>query len=77
MDSWEKVDETTIPNKEDFYSKQNLENITDKDYAHLQKVWEVFKTKNRGEYHDLYVKCDTLLLADVFGNFRDMYIKIY
>ena len=77
MDSWEKFDETTIANKEVFDSEQNLENITDKDYAHLQKVWEVFKIKHRGEYHDLYVKCDTLLLADVFEKFGGMCIKIY
>ena len=77
MDSWEKFDETTIPPKEAFQSKLNLENITNKDYAHVQKVWEVFKMKNRGEYHDLYVQCDTLLLADVFENFRDKCIEIY
>ena len=49
MDSWEKFDETSIPPKEAFYSKLNLENITDKDYAHVQKVWEVFETKSCGE----------------------------
>ena len=42
MNSWEKFDETSIPPKEAFYSEQNFENITDKDYAHVQKVWEVF-----------------------------------
>ena len=68
MDNWEKFDETTIPPKEAFYSKLNLENISDEDYAHVQKVWKVFGIKNRGEYHDLYVLCDTLLLADVFEN---------
>ena len=77
MDSWEKFNETTLPPEEAFYSKLNLENITDKDYAHAQKVWEVFEIENRGEYHDLYVQCDTLLLADVFENFRDKCIKIY
>ena len=50
MDSWEKYDEITIPPKEAFYSKLNLENMTDKDYAHVQKVWKVFEIKNRGEY---------------------------
>ena len=47
------------------------------DYAHVQEVWKVFKTKNLCEYDDLYVKGDTLLLADVFENFRDKCIEIY
>ena len=50
----------------DFYNNFNLENISDKDYKHTQKVWKTFEIKNLGEYHDLYVQCDTLLLADVF-----------
>ena len=66
MDSWEKFNETAIPPKEAFYSKLNLEDITDKDYAHVQKVWGVFEIRNRGEYHDLYVQTDTLLLPDLF-----------
>ena len=77
MDSWEKFNETSIPDKEVFYSELNSEDITDKDYAHVQKVWEVFEIKNLGEYHDLYVQSDTLLLADVFQNFRDKCIEIY
>ena len=63
--------------KKAFYNELNLEDITDKDYAHAQKVWEVFEIKNLGEYHDLYVQCGTLLLADVFENFRDKCIEIY
>ena len=77
IDSWERFDETSLPNKEAFYSKLNLENITDKDYEHAQKVREVFGIKNLVEYRDLYVQSDTLLLADVFENFRDKYIEIY
>ena len=77
MDSWERFDETSLPNKKAFYSELNLEDITDKDYEHAQKVWEVFEIKNLGEYHDLYVQSDTLLLADVFENFRDKCIEIY
>ena len=77
MDSWEKFDETTLPPKEAFYSNLNLEDISDEDYAHAQKVWDVFEIKNRVEYHDLYVQSDTLLLADVFENFRDKCIEIY
>ena len=43
----------------------------------MQKVWEVFGINNLGDYHDLYVQCDTLLLADVFEKFRDTCIEIY
>ena len=77
MDNWGKFDETTIPPKEAFYSKLNLKGITDEDYPHAQKVWEAFGIKNRGEYHDLYAQSDTLLLADVFENFRNMCLEIY
>ena len=77
MDSWEKFDETTLPPKEAFYSNLNLEDISDEDYAHAQKVWDVFKIKNLGEYHDLYVQSDTLLLSDVYENFRNMCLDIY
>ena len=69
MDSWERFNENTIPPKEAFYSKLNLEGISDADYEHVKKVWEAFEIKNLGEYHDLYVQCDILLLADVFENF--------
>ena len=77
MDSWERFTETSLPDKKAFYSKLNLEDITDKDYEHAQKVWKVFGIKNLGEYHDLYVQSDTLLLADVFENFRNKCIEIY
>ena len=59
MDSWEKFDETSIPPKEAFYRELNLENITDKDYEQVKKIWKVFRKKSRGKYHDLYVQCDT------------------
>ena len=77
MDSLEKISETSLSNKESFYSELDKECITDEDYVHVQKVWEVFKIKNLGEYHDLYVQSDTLLLADVFENFRDRCINTY
>ena len=59
MDSWEKFDETSIPPKETFYREVNLENITDKDYKQVKKIWKIFRINYRGKYHDLYVKCDT------------------
>ena len=76
-DSWEKFDETIIPPKEAFYNELNLECISDADYAHAQKVWEVFEIKNFGKYHNLYAQSDTLLLADVFENFRNMCLNEY
>ena len=77
MDSWEEFDKPTVPPKEAFCSKLNLEDITDKDYAHVQKVRKSYEIKNRGEHHELYVQCNLLLLADIFENFRDKCIKIY
>ena len=77
MDSWERFNETSLPPKESFYSELNLEDISDKDYLHAQKVWDVFEIRNLGEYHDLYVQSDTLLLADVFENFRNMCLDEY
>ena len=66
MDSWERFDETSLPDKEAFYSKLSEEGIIDEDYVHAQKVWEEFELKKVGEYHDLLVQSDVLLLVDVF-----------
>ena len=62
----ERFSKSTLPNKKAFYSKLCLEDITDEDYIHAQKVFEEFKLKNVGEYYDLYVQSDKLLLADVY-----------
>ena len=77
MDSWERFDETSLPDKECFCSELYIADITDEDYIHAQKVFEEFKIKDLGEYHDLYVQSDTVLLADVFENFRNKCIEIY
>ena len=77
MDSWEKFDETALPPKEAFYSNLNLEDISDEDYVSAEKVWDVFEIKNLGEYHDLYVQSDTLLLVDVYENFRNRCLEKY
>ena len=77
MDNWERFDETSLLNKESFYSNLNMENVDDIDYSHGNNVFKRFKLKNLGEYHDLYVQSDTLLLADVFENFRNTCIKVY
>ena len=57
--------------------KISREDITDADYAHAKRVCKYFEIKHLGEYHDLYVQSDTLLLADVFENFRNMCIELY
>ena len=77
VDSWERFNETTLPNKKAFYSKLYLEDITDEDYMHAQKVFEELKLKNLVQKHDLYVQSDTLLLADVSEHFRNKCIEIY
>ena len=77
MDNWEKFDETSIPPKQAYYSELNKKGVSDEDYRHVQKVWEIFETKDLGGTHDLYVQWDTLLLTDVFKNFRNKGIEIY
>ena len=77
MDGWDKFNETAIPNKESFYSNLTMENITEMDYIHANNVFKTFRLNNLGDYHDLYVQSDTLLLADVFENFRKVCIKTY
>ena len=76
MDSWERFNETSLPPKKYFYSKLILEDVSDKDYLHAQKVFEEYCT-DVGDYHDLYVQTDTFLVADVFEKFRDKCIGIY
>ena len=54
-----------------------MEDITDANYGQAKRVCKDFEIKNWGEYHDLYVQSNTLLLADVFENFRNVCLKIY
>ena len=66
MDSWERFNETLLlPDEKAFYSKLCLEDITDENYTHAQKVFEEFNWKKFGDYHDLYVQSDTLLLVEI------------
>ena len=66
MDSFKKFDQMELPPKEQFYSILNDQHITNDEYNHAKKVWKAFSIKTMGEYHDLYLKSDVLLLADVF-----------
>ena len=76
MDSWEKFHDTLLPDKGAFYSNLNMEDFTDVDYRHAKRVLKNLSNKNVGDYHELYVHSDTLLLANVFENFRNMCIKV-
>ncbi|XP_053379108.1 uncharacterized protein LOC123541547 [Mercenaria mercenaria] len=77
MDSFKKIKETELPSKEEFYSILNETHISDNEYEHAKNVWHKFKIKTMGEYHDLYLKTDVLLLADVFENFRKLCLEYY
>ena len=77
MDSFQKFVKTELPTKEQFYSILNNESISDEQYKHAQNMWNTFKLQSMGEYHDLYLKSDALLLADVFENFRKTCIQYY
>ena len=77
MDSFSKFNDTELPQREDFYSLLKGENISEDDYSHAQNVWNTFNLQNMGEYHDLYLQTDILLLTDVFENFRKTCLTYY
>ncbi|XP_046585666.1 uncharacterized protein LOC124292570 [Haliotis rubra] len=77
MDDECKFKLTQLPKQADFFSKLTGNSLTDGDYAHAQNVWSFFELQNMGEYHDLYVKTDVLLLADIFERFRAMALQYY
>ena len=77
MDSFEKFNQMELPTKDQFYSILNDQHITDDEYGHAKKVWKTFKIKTMGEYHNLYLTSVTLLLTDVFENFRKTCMQYY
>ena len=77
VSSLDKLSETQLPPKEEFYSHLNDEDISDEDYQHAINVWNTFGCKTIRDYHDLYLKSDVLLLSDVFENFRKTCLKHY
>ena len=77
MDDWEKFNETSLLEKEDFYSHLCLEDITDADYMHPRRVCKDFKIENIGHYYHFYVQIDTLLPADQSENFQNMGLEMY
>ena len=77
MDSIDKFNETELPSIDKLYSKLQKKHISDKDYAHAKKVWNIFDMKTLGDYHDLYVQVNTAQLSDVFESFRSTFLKVY
>ena len=74
---FDKLEVNEVPSKKDFYSKLNDAGLSDEQYEHAQNVWTEFRCKTMRDYHDLYLKTDVLLLADVMENYRDVCIKNY
>ena len=77
MDSWDKFKETSLPSIEKFYSNLNMSGVSDGDYEHACRVWREFGIRNMGEYHDLYLRTDVVLLANVFESFRRVCLENY
>ena len=77
MDNWDKFNHSELPSKDKFYSKLNMSGVSDKDYDHAKSVWNEFRIKNMGEYHDLYLLTDTILLANVFESFGTVCMDNY
>ena len=77
MTNWDKFKETKLPPREAFYSKLNMAGVREEDYEHAHRVWKEFGLKDLGEYHDLYLKTDVILLAKIFEEFRKVYLKNY
>lgn len=69
-----KLNQNSLPREEEFDTKLNRTSISEEDYEHAKKVFNVFKIGTKREYHDLYLEADVLLLADVFENFRDILV---
>ena len=77
MDSFDKFNDLKLPTKDDFYSILNNQHISNEDYKHAKNIWKTFNISSMGEYHDLYLKSDILLLSDVFENFRKTCMLYY
>ena len=72
-----KFDEKELPTIDNFYSKLNSSGISKEHYAHAKNVWQFFKIKDLGDYHDVYIQADVSQLSDVVENFRSLCLKDY
>ena len=72
MNAFDRFNDEQLPSKEQFYSRLSEEDVTNGDYKEAKQIWKHFDFKNMGEYHDLFLKTDVVLLTDVFENLKDM-----
>ena len=77
MDNWDKFRKTVPPPKEAFYSKLAMAGVNEEDYEHARRVWVEFVINNLGEYHDLYLCMEVILLANVLEAFRKVCFDNY
>ena len=77
MSSWDRFEDTELPPIESSYSSLNMSKISESDYKHAQRAREEFGVRNIGDYHDLYLRTDVVLPANVFEAFRDTFLKHY
>ena len=79
MSDLSKLSATCLPSKDGFYNQLNKTEISDEDYKHAQNVWKTFNCKTMKDYHDLYLKIDVLLLADIVTDleFRKVCKRVY
>ena len=77
VNSWDRFNETQLPPIDAFYSNLNMSSIGEEDYQHAQRVWKEFGIHNLGDYHNLYLRTDVVLLANVYEAFRDTCLKHY
>jgi hypothetical protein len=77
IDSYERLTESKLPKKKDFNSKLNNSKCSDEDYERARNVWDKFKCYSMLDYHNLYLKVDVVLLADIWENFRNVCFEHY
>jgi len=77
IDCVQKLDKMCLPSRESFYSSLTGDTVSESNYAHAANVWQRFSIRTLGEYSDLYLKTDVLLLADIFENFHDSCVASY
>ena len=77
MNIWDKFEETRLPSIDKLYSKLKMSGIIESEYQHARNVWDKFNLKNMGDYHDLYLKTDVILLTNAFELFRSVCLSNY